>query len=73
VPFTITPTSIYDFSAWTMKPSFNFPGSGAASSQCGTFNKVNVNFLAGQFSDLTNNAARAGTSTRSRRPPTSSR
>ncbi len=52
VPFTAQPTSIYDFTTWTLKPFFAFPGSGPSTSQCGTFGTVSINVSTGVVRDL---------------------
>lgn len=51
VPFTMKPVSVYDFTTWSLTPSFSFPGSGPVLFQCATFNRVDINFKSGAFTD----------------------
>ena len=55
VPYTCMPESVYDFSKWILTPQFPFPGNGPATQNCGTFNRVTVNFVAQQVLDLAGN------------------
>lgn len=55
VPFTLLPVSVFDLTTFRLTPSFNFPGEGPSSSQCGVFNRVDVSINGGQFKDLAAN------------------
>lgn len=52
VPFSVLPESIYDFTVWTLTPSFAFPGTGTSAIPCGSFSTVNITLVNGGISDL---------------------
>ena len=55
VPFHVEPVSPYDLSSWVLMPSFNFPGEGPSTAECGTFNRVDVDITPNQATDLSGN------------------
>lgn len=55
VPFHASPASPYDLTTWDLYPAFNFPGDGPTDSQCGTFNRVDVDVSSGQAADISGN------------------
>lgn len=55
VPFHVQPISPYDLTTWELIPSFNFPGEGPDTAECGTFNRVDVDINSGQAEDLNGN------------------
>ena len=60
MPFTVMPISVFDFTTYRLTPVFNFPGSGPNIASCGTFNRVDVDIIAGQFLDLVGNTNSLG-------------
>jgi len=55
VPFSVLPLSVYDLSCYELTPVYNFPGEGPSSSECGSFNRVDITINAGQFTDFQGN------------------
>ena len=55
MPFHVVPVSPFDLTRWELVPAFNFPGSGPAFSECGVFNRVDIEVRAGNLQDLSAN------------------